>query len=190
MGLIGWGALARALGALALVAAALWGLRACQEALREEGREQVRSAWRAADQERALADQAARQKKQDEARAEELRMTREKEANDVQDAQRETALRERAAAAERAAERLRHVNQRLIAERRGAGGDAAACPAAQREADATARALELFGACAQRYGALAARAGKLAGQVIGLQDHIIVLQPAAGALLSEVRDDD
>lgn len=174
--------LAKVLGAAALVAMAALGVRGCQEGLREEGRAEVRLDRIIADNARELEERQALIDKQRTEREEEQRMAKAKEEKDREQAQRENALRQRADAAERESGRLRDTVRRLDAEssdRRAAG----TCAAAEREADAAATARGLLATCSSRYAELAARAGELADQVIGLQDHIVVVQPEAAALI-------
>ena len=65
--------------------------------------------------------------------------------------------------------------------RRAAG----TCPAADAEADDAATARALLGTCTGRYRAMAEDAAGLATQVTDLQDHVVVVQPEAAALLEE-----
>lgn len=172
------------IGTAVLLGGALLGLRGCHEGLREEGRAEVRLDWISADNARELQERQALIDKQRSEREQEQRMARAAEEKDREQSQREEDLRRRAVAAERAADGLRGTIARLDAEsraRRGAG----TCAAAEREADAAATARGLLAACSGRYTALAAHAGELASQVIGLQDHIVVVQPEAAALLTE-----
>ena len=117
-------------------------------------------------------------------RAEQQRMAREKEKKDHEQAQREKRLLDRADAAERTADGLRGTIARLDTESRARRAEGT-CAAAEREADAAATARELLSTCAGRYTAMAAEAGGLANQVMGLQDHVVVVQPEAAALLTE-----
>lgn len=175
--------LAKALAAAALVGALLLGVRSCQEHYREQGREEVRTEWSSADNQRELEERQAVIDKQRAERAEEQRMAREKEKKDHEQAQREKRLLDRAVAAERAADGLRGTIARLNADSRDRRAEGT-CAAAEREADAAATARELLGACAGRYRALGQGADELASQVMGLQDHVVVVQPEAAALLT------
>ncbi len=175
--------LAKALAAAALVGALLLGVRSCQEYYREQGREEVRTEWSSADNQRELEERQAVIDKQRAERAEEQRMAREKEKKDHEQAQREKRLLDRAVAAERAADGLRGTIARLNADSRDRRAEGT-CAAAEREADAAATARELLGACAGRYRALGQGADELASQVMGLQDHVVVVQPEAAALLT------
>jgi hypothetical protein len=175
--------LAKALAAAALVGALLLGVRSCQEYYREQGREEVRTEWSSADNQRELEERQAVIDKQRAERAEEQRMAREKEKKDHEQAQREKRLLDRAVAAERAADGLRHTIARLDADSRDRRAEGT-CAAAEREADAAATARELLSACAGRYRALGQGADELASQVMGLQDHVVVVQPEAAALLT------
>lgn len=176
--------LAKALAAAALVGALLLGVRSCQEYYREQGREEVRTEWSSADNQRELEEREAVIDKQRAERAEEQRMAREKEKKDHEQAQREKRLLDRADAAERTADGLRGTIARLDTESRARRAEGT-CAAADREADAAATARELLSTCAGRYTAMAAEAGGLANQVMGLQDHVVVVQPEAAALLTE-----
>ena len=102
----------------------------------------------------------------------------------VQYVRRENVLRRRADAAERTADGLRGTIARLDTESRARRAEGT-CAAAEREADAAATARELLSTCAGRYTAMAAEAGGLANQVMGLQDHVVVVQPEAAALLRQ-----
>ena len=176
--------LAKALAAAALVGALLLGVRSCQEYYREQGREEVRTEWSSADNQRELEEREAVIDKQRAERAEEQRMAREKEKKDHEQAQREKRLLDRADAAERTADGLRGTIARLNADSRDRRAEGT-CAAAEREADAAATARELLSTCAGRYTAMAAEAGGLANQVMGLQDHVVVVQPEAAALLRQ-----
>ena len=176
--------LAKALAAAALVGALLLGVRSCQEYYREQGREEVRTEWSSADNQRELEEREAVIDKQRAERAEEQRMAREKEKKDHEQAQREKRLLDRADAAERTADGLRGTIARLDTESRARRAEGT-CAAAEREADAAATARELLSTCAGRYTAMAAEAGGLANQVMGLQDHVVVVQPEAAALLRQ-----
>lgn len=171
------------LGALLVAAMALLGMRNCTEGLREQGREQVRAEWAAVDARRQADEQAAALERERLERAKELRMQQDKERADAQGEQREQGLRARVADLQRRNDGLR--------SQLAAAGDASrtrratgTCAAADAEADAAATARGLLGACADRYGAVAQSAAELASQVIGLQDHVLVLQPQAAALLT------
>lgn len=173
------------IGAVALLGAVALGLRNCAEGLREEGRMEVRAEWIAADNQRELEERQAVIDKQRAERAEEQRMARKAEENDRAQAQREKRLLDRAVAAEHTADGLRDTIAQRDAESRDRRSQGT-CAAAEREADEAAAARGLLGACAGRYTELAAEAGRLADQVMGLQDHIVVVQPEAAALLSEI----
>ena len=95
---------------------------------------------------------------------------------------REEILLDRALAAERSADGLRGTIARLDSASRSRRAEGS-CPAAEREADEAAAARGVLGACAVRYRELAAEAGQLASQVVGLQDHVVVVQPEAAALI-------
>lgn len=172
------------IGAVALLGAVALGLRNCAEGLREEGRMEVRAEWIAADNQRKAEERKALIDRQRNERAEEQRMAREKEKKDHEQAQREKRLLDRAVAAEHTADGLRDTIAQRDAESRDRRAQGT-CAAAEREADDAATARGLLGACAGRYTELAAEAGRLADQVMGLQDHIVVVQPEAAALLTE-----
>ena len=176
--------LAKALAAAALVGALLLGVRSCQEYYREQGREEVRTEWSSADNQRELEERQAVIDKQRAERAEEQRMARAAEEKDREQTHRENVLRRRADAAERTADGLRGTIARLDTESRARRAEGT-CAAAEREADAAATARELLSTCAGRYTAMAAEAGGLANQVMGLQDHVVVVQPEAAALLRQ-----
>ena len=168
--------------AAALLALAALGIRGCQEQYREQGRAEVRADWAKADQARKVQEGQALIARQQAERADEQRMARRAEENDLAQTKREQALRERAAAADRAVAGLRGTVAKLNADsaaRRAQGS----CPAAEREAHDAATARGLLGACAGRYSELGRRADELAARVIGLQDHIVTVQPEAAALL-------
>jgi hypothetical protein len=175
--------------AVALATAALgWlttlGVTNFLERYREQGRAEVRAQWVSADNERQAKERQALIDLQAAERGKEQRMAREAEENDRVHVKREEVLRDRAAAAERAAAGLRDTVARLDADssaRRAEG----TCAAAEREADEAATARGLLGACAGRYSELGKRAGELANQVMGLQDHIVVVQPEAVMLIEE-----
>jgi len=174
--------LTKALGFSAIVGALALSVHAFQEHLREQGRVEVREQWLKADNARQAQERAALIAMQQAERANEQRMAIAKEEKDREQIQREQALRDRAAAADRAVAGLRRAVARLNADSVSRRAESA-CPAAGREADEAATARELLGACASRYSELGARAGALAAQVTGLQDHIVVAQPEAAALL-------
>lgn len=174
------------IGAAALLGAVTMGVRSCAEGLREEGRVQVREQWLKADNQRELQERQALIDKQRTEREKEQRMARQAEEKEREQTQREDALRQRALAAERTADGLRGAVARLDEQSR-ARRAAGTCPAAEREADEAATARELLSACAGRYTAMATEAASLANQVMGLQDHVVVVQPEAAVLLSEGR---
>lgn len=180
----GFALLAKLLGAAALLAIAALTVQRWQEHYRAEGRDEVRAEWQAADTKRLADERQAVIAKQTADRAEEQRMAKAKEEKDREALDREKTLRERADRAERAADGMRNTIARLDAASRAERG-AATCPAAEREADAAATARGLLGACTDRYRGLAGEAGALADQVVGLQDHVVVVQPEAAALLED-----
>ena len=149
---------------------------------RDEGRAEVREQWAQADAQRELKERQALINRQNTEREKERRMARQAEEKEREQVQREEGLRQRALAAERTADGLRGTVARRDADSR-ARRAAGTCAAAEREADDAATARELLGACAGRYAGVAAEAGRLAAQVMGLQDHIVVVQPDAAALL-------
>lgn len=171
------------IGAVALLGAVALGLRNCAEGLREEGRMEVRAEWIAADNQRKAEERKALIDRQRNERAEEQRMARAAEEKDREQTHRENVLRRRADAAERTADGLRGTIARRNADSRDRRAEGT-CAAAEREADAAATARELLSTCAGRYTAMAAEAGGLANQVMGLQDHVVVVQPEAAALLT------
>lgn len=177
---------------LALMAMLALGITSCKEGLREQGREQVRAEWIKADMARISAERAALIEQQRAEREKEQRMAKAAEENAREQTQRDEALRVRASAAERAAAGLRRALATanvISAQQRAERGASGTCPAADAEADAAATARTLLGRCADRYRAVGARAAGLAGQVIGLQEHVLVLQPEAAALLQAAPED-
>lgn len=180
--------LGKVLGGLGLAAAVFFGARSCQEHYRDQGRVEIREQWMAADNARELRERQALIDRQRAEREDEQRMAREAEEKDRAALAREKTLRDRAVAAERAADGLRHTIARLDADSRDRRAEGT-CAAAEREADAAATARELLGACAGRYRALGVRVGELASQVMGLQDHVVVVQPEAAALLTTDEDE-
>ncbi|MFV0678990.1 hypothetical protein [Ottowia sp.] len=175
---------AKALAALALVAALVFGARACQERYREQGRVQVRMQWIEADKARGQAEREALIARQRTERQKEQRMAREAEEKTREAAKREDRLRGRIAVLERTGSGLRGTIARLDAASR-ARRAASTCPAADAEANDAARARGLLAACAERHTAMATDAGQLAHQVMGLQDHVVVVQPEAAALIKQ-----
>lgn len=168
---------------LALAAVATFGVTSCQEHYREQGRVAVRAEWIEADKARELAESQAALARDKAEREKEQTMTKEAETHALQATKREAALRDQLAAVVRSNDGLQRELARADAasgERRAAG----TCPAADAEADAAAAARGVLGACADRYRAMAADAAGLAEQVVGLQDHVVVVQPAARALLA------
>ena len=179
-----WLLIGKVVGVLLLAAAVTQGVRSCQEGLREEGRVEVRGKWIAADNARKLKEREAQLDKQRTERAEEQRMARAAEEKNREAFRREEILLDRALAAERSADGLRGTIARLDSASRSRRAEGS-CAAAEREADAAATARELLSTCAGRYTAMAAEAGGLANQVMGLQDHVVVVQPEAAALLRQ-----
>lgn len=178
--------LALGLGVAAVLGAATLGVRGCAEGLREQGRVEVREQWLDADKARDARETAAALAREREQRAREQRQTMEFEKNVLAATKREAALRDRLASIVRSHDGLQRELARESAassERRSAG----TCAAADAEADAAQRARGVVAACADRYRAVAADASRLASQVVGLQEHVIVLQPEAAALLEEAR---
>ena len=178
--------LAKVLGWAALAAALLLGVRNCGCVMREEGRMEVRAEWIAADNQRKAEERKALIDRQRNEREDEQRMARAAEEKDREQTHRENVLRRRADAAERTADGLRGTIARLNADSRDRRAEGT-CAAAEREADAAATARGLLGTCSVRYRELAADAGGLASQVIGLQDHVVVVQPQAAALIEDAR---
>lgn len=168
--------------ALVIAAAGLFGVSAYNAHYIDQGRADVQAKWDAAEKTRVAAEQKAMLERQQEERAKEQAMQRAHEQQEVERAQREQALENRAAALQRTNDGLRGTIARLDAasrERRAASASAAA----DVEADAAARARELLASCADEYRGMAASAAGLANQVIGLQEHIVIIQPEAAALL-------
>ncbi|QXL84124.1 hypothetical protein [Comamonas sp. NLF-1-9] len=171
-----------AIGLVIAVMLAL-GFDATREHWREQGREEVRAECLRADQARdALATRDALARAQEQ-RAKEQRMSEEAEKNALEATKREAVLRDRLAAIVRSHDGL----QRELARRDAASSDrraAGTCAAADAEADEAATARGLLGACAGRYRSMAAGAASLAEQVMGLQAHVLVVQPQAAALVT------
>ncbi len=175
--------LMKALAGLAVAAMVLLGVRNCTEGLREQGRVEVRAQWIDADKTRELAESQNTIERQRAERDKEQTMAKEAETHALAATKREAVLRDQLAAIVRSHGGLQRELARAdadSAQRRAAG----TCPAADAEADAAAAARGLFGACADRYRSMAADAAGLASQVVGLQDHVLVLQPDARALLA------
>ena len=177
-----WLLVAKVVGVVAVVGLVLWGVRGCQEHYRDQGRAEVQKDWDDAKREDQRIAEKARGEKERTERAKEQKMAKAAERNNHVQVQRERTLHDRAVAAE--SERdglLGTVAQRNAdsAARRAEG----TCAAAEREAYDAATARGLLGTCAGRYSAMAKAAGELAGQVMGLQDHIVVVQPEAAAML-------
>lgn len=174
--------LIKAAGAAALLALAAVGVRSCQEHYRDQGREQVQQRWDADRAEQARTAERARANRSEEERAKELTMARGAEENARAQTKRDDAVARRDVGVQRSLDGMRGAIAR--ADTSSAGRRAAStCPAASAEADEAATARALLGACAGRYRELDREAAELASQVIGLQDHIVVLQPEAAQLL-------
>lgn len=170
---------------MGLVVAAMLalGFNGVREHWREQGRDQVRAEWSRADEARAAQQLQADLARTQGERAKERHMNQEAETNALEATKREAALRDRLAAIVRSHDGLQRELARQDAassERRAAG----TCAAADAEADAAATARGVLGRCAARYRGMAGRAAGLAEQVVGLQAHVLVLQPEARALLA------
>lgn len=169
---------------LLLAVALVQGVTSCQEHFREQGRVEVRTQWIDADKTRELAERQDAIERQRAEREKEQAMARAAEENARETQLREEHLRGSIVDLQRRNGRLREQLAGLDAasrERRGAG----TCAAADAEADEAATARGLLGACADRYQSMAADAAGLASQVIGLQEHVVLLQPEAAALLRD-----
>lgn len=174
--------LVKAAGAAALLALAAVGVRSCQEHYRGEGRDEVQRRWDADRTEQARTAERARANRSEDERAKETTMARGAEENARAQAKRDEAVASRDAGVQRSLDGMRGAIARAdgdSAARRAAG----TCPAASAEADEAATARALLGACTGRYRELDKEAAELASQVIGLQDHIMVVQPEAAQLL-------
>lgn len=175
--------LIRAALALAVALSGFVGWGAIASHYIDQGRAEVQQRW----------DKAVLQQERDHGKA--IAQQTEKERATEQAAQKaaEQSLQEAArrdAARDRRVADLRRAADGLRRELAAADAAHAAYRAARPDAaagaalDATAaRARELFGACAGRYASVAASAAGLASQVMGLQDHLIIVQPEAAALL-------
>ena len=177
-----WAVVAKAIAAGVLAGVLALGVTRCQEHYRDQGRTEVQKDWDDAKREDQRIAEKARGEKERTERAKEQKMAKAAERNNHVQVQRERTLHDRAVAAE--SERdglLGTVAQRNAdsAARRAEG----TCAAAEREAYDAATARGLLGTCAGRYSEMAKGAGELAGQVMGLQDHIVVVQPEAAAML-------
>ncbi len=166
------------LGVAAIGVMVVMGARSCQEHYRDQGRVEVRTQWIDEEKQREAKERAALIAKQTAEREEEQRMARAAEEKALEESKREERLRDRAVAAERRVSGLLGQLANLDAASRDRRTEGT-CPAADAEADEATKARELLGRCAGRYREMGARATELASQVIGLQDHIVIVQPEA-----------
>ena len=179
-----WIWVAKLVGGAALLALAVAGVRGCQEHYRGQGRDEVQTQWSAERREQARLAEAAHAQREREQREKEHTMARAAEENARVQTEREEAVARGAAGVQRSADGLRSTiagRDAASRARRAAG----TCPAASTEADEAATARALLGACTGEYRELAHDAAALATQVMGLQDHVLVLQPEAAALVQE-----
>lgn len=169
--------------ALVVALASYFGTNALTEHYRAQGRAEVQAKWDAANlkQERDHAKAVAESEIQERAKERAAQVASEENARAA--AQREAVLRSRAADLDRSVDGLRRelaATDRAFAAYRAARPDAAALS----ESDAAAAgARELLGQCAGRYAGMAESAAGLADQVIGLQAHVLVIQPEAARLM-------
>lgn len=170
------------LAVAAIGAMVLMGARSCQEYYRDQGRVEVRTKWIDADKQREANERAALIAKQKAERDEEQRMARAAEEKALELSKREEQLRGRAVAAERRVNGLLGQLASLDAASRDRRAEGT-CPTADAEANEATKARELLGRCAGRYRDMGERATELASQVMGLQDHLVIAQPEAAALL-------
>ena len=179
-----WIWIAKLVGAAALLALVVAGVRGCQEHYRGQGRDEVQARWDTERREQDRMAAAARAQRERTEREKEQTMARGAEENARVQIQREEAVARGDAGVQRSADGLRGTIARQDADSR-ARRAASTCPAADVEADEAATARALLGACTGEYRELAKDAAALATQVMGLQDHIVVVQPEAAALLVE-----
>ncbi len=179
-----WLIVAKVVGVALLVGAVVTGVRSCQEHYRDEGRTEVQSKWDNAKREDQRLAEKARSAKQTAERGKEQGMARKAEENARAQAKRDQDLQRRSADLQRSDDGMRGAitsANSASTGRRAAG----TCPAADAEADDAATARALLGTCTGRYRAMAEDAAGLATQVTDLQDHVVVVQPEAAALLEE-----
>lgn len=179
-----WIWVAKLVGAAALLALGAAGVRGCQEHYRGQGRDEVQARWDAERREQARMAEAARAQRERAEREKEQTMARAAEENARVQTEREEAVARGDAGVQRSADGLRGAIAGRDAASR-ARRAASTCPTADAEADEAATARALLGACTGEYRELAKDAAALATQVIGLQDHIVVVQPEAAPLLAE-----
>ena len=177
-----WLIVAKVVGVALLVGAVVTGVRSCQEHYRDEGRTEVQSKWDNVKREDQRLAEKARSAKQTAERGKEQGMARKAEENARAQAKRDQGLQRLAADKQRSDDGMRSTIAGAdagSAARRAAGS----CAAADAEAHDAATARALLGTCTGRYRAMAEDAAGLATQVTDLQDHVVVVQPEAAALL-------
>ena len=179
-----WAVVAKAIAAGVLAGVLALGVTRCQEHYRDQGRTEVQDKWDAAKREDQRLAEKARSAKQTAERGKEQGMARKDEENARAQAKRDQDLQRRSADLQRSDDGMRGAitsANSASTGRRAAG----TCPAADAEADDAATARALLGTCTGRYRAMAEDAAGLATQVTDLQDHVVVVQPEAAALLEE-----
>ena len=179
-----WAVVAKAIAAGVLAGVLALGVTRCQEHYRDQGRTEVQAKWDKAKAEDERLAANARAAKQASARAEEQQKARKAEENARAQHKRDQALAAGNAGVQRSADGLRGdvaAADGHSSARRAAG----TCAAADAEAHEAATARALLGTCSDRYRAVAKDAAELAAAVNDLQDHVIVVQPEAAALLEE-----
>ena len=172
-----WAVVAKAIAAGVLAGVLALGVTRCQEHYRDQGRTEVQDKWDAAKREDQRLAEKARSAKQTAERGKEQGMARKAEENARAQAKRDQDL-------QRSDDGMRSTIAGAdagSAARRAAGS----CAAADAEAHDAATARALLGTCTGRYRAMAEDAAGLATQVTDLQDHVVVVQPEAAALLEE-----
>ncbi|GKS97000.1 hypothetical protein [Acidovorax sp. SUPP2825] len=177
-----WVLIAKLLGTAALLSLAVTGVRSCQEHYRDQGRQQVQAAWDTDRQEQRRVAESARAARERDERTKEQNMALGAEENVRVQVQREESTVRRDAGLQRSADGMHSTIARADTDSH-ARRAASSCPAADAEAHEAATARGLLGACTGRYRQLAKSAADLADQVTGLQDHVLLLQPEAAALV-------
>lgn len=173
-----WLLVGKLVGAAALLGAATLGVRGLQEHYREQGRTEINAKWAEAKR----LDEKARAEKERGERAKEQGMARKAEENARAQLKRDQGLQLGAAAVQRSADGL-HGDIASVDGQSNARRNAGTCAAADAEAHEAATARALLGTCSDRYRAMAQDAAGNAAQVNDLQDHLVVVQPEAAALL-------
>lgn len=182
MGIVG-----RIIAAIAIGIAAHFGMRGLINHYIDQGRTEVRAQWSAhiIEQERDHATAIAKQ--QEKQREKEQAAQNEADANSAEIAKRLQSLQANNDDLQRALDGLQRelaAADTVLDAYRRTYPDADA-PASARADAASSVTRQLFGQCAQRYAGLAKSAADRASQVIGLQDHLMIVQPETALLLQE-----